>query len=148
MPPYNPPSGGIDFLVFKKDDLMIGKERMELFRKARKLRNNMTKAEIILWSRIRSKQIDGYKFRRQYPILDFITDFYCHDLKLVIEVDGEVHTLPGQIKTDKYRDNMLKNNGYYVIHFTNHEIGTNLKHSLSRIKQIIAKITSPTLEYC
>jgi len=108
----------------------------------------MTKAEIILWSRIRSKQIDGYKFRRQYPILDFITDFYCHDLKLVIEVDGEVHTLPGQIKTDKYRDNMLKNNGYYVIHFTNHEIGTNLKHSLSRIKQIIAKITSPTLEYC
>ena len=127
---------------------MVGDEKKELTRKARNLRNNMTRAEIILWSRIRLKQIDGYKFRRQYPILDFITDFYCHDLKLVIEVDGEVHTLPSQIETDKYRDKMLLNNGYHVIHFTNHEIETNLKHSLSRIKQIIAEITSPSLEYC
>ncbi len=73
---------------------MIGEEKKELRRKARELRNNMTKAEIILWSRIRSKQINGYKFRRQYPVLDFIADFYCHELKLIIEVDGEVHTLP------------------------------------------------------
>jgi len=121
---------------------MVGDEKKELTRKARNLSNNITRAEIILWSRIRLKQIDGYKFRRQYPILDFITDFYCHDLKLVIEVDGEIHSLPEQSKSDKYRDNMLKNNGYYVIHFANHEIETDLKHSLLKIKSMISEISS------
>jgi very-short-patch-repair endonuclease len=129
-------------LALKKDGLMIGKERKELFRKARKLRNNMTKAEIILWSRIRSKQIDGYKFRRQYPVLNFIADFYCHELKLIIEVDGEIHFLPEHLKSDKYRDNMLKNNGYNVIHFKNDEIETNLKGSLLKIKSMISDISS------
>jgi len=123
---------------------MIGEEKKELRRKARELRNNMTKAEIILWSRIRSKQINGYKFRRQYPVLDFIADFYCHDLKVIIEVDGEVHTLPKQKKTDEYRDKILKINGYHVLHFTNHEIETDLKHSISRIRLFLNEILSPS----
>ena len=52
----------------------------------------MTRAEIILWSRLRSRQINGYKFRRQQPLYDYIVDFYCHNLKLIIEVDGEMHS--------------------------------------------------------
>ena len=62
----------------------------ELVSKARILRNNMTRAEIILWSRLREKKINGYKFRRQQPLYDYVVDFYCHDLKLIIEVDGEI----------------------------------------------------------
>ncbi|OFY66282.1 MAG: hypothetical protein A2V64_02225 [Bacteroidetes bacterium RBG_13_43_22] len=123
---------------------MVGEEKKELRRKARKLRNNMTKAEIILWSRIRSKQIGGFKFRRQYPILDFITDFYCHDLKLIIEVDGEVHTLLSQIESDNYRNKMLRMNGYHVLHFTSREIETELNHSLLKIKLFINEIWLPS----
>lgn len=121
---------------------MIGEGQHVLRKRARKLRNNMTKAEIILWSRIRSKQIKGYKFRRQYPLYNFIVDFYCHKLKLIIEVDGEIHNLPEQAKSDKYRDHLLKDNGYYVVRLTNHEIETNLKSSLMKIESIIVNISS------
>lgn len=58
----------------------------ELLKKVRELRNKMTLAEIILWSRLRSGKIEGYKFRRQQPILGYIVDFYCVELKLIIEV--------------------------------------------------------------
>jgi very-short-patch-repair endonuclease len=122
--------------------IMIGEEKKVLRKRAKELRNNMTRAEIILWSRIRLKQINGYKFRRQYPILDYIVDFYCHKLKLIIEVDGGIHTLPEQAKSDKYRDNLLKNNGYNVIRLTNHEIETNLEGSLLKIKSVISDISS------
>ena len=72
----------------------------ELLKKARALRNNMTRAEKILWSRIREKKINGHKFRRQQPIFDYIVDFYCNDLKLIIEVDGEIHSLPEKTNYD------------------------------------------------
>ena len=123
---------------------MIGVEKKELRNKARILRNKMTKAEIILWSRIRSRQLYGYKFRRQQAILDYIVDFYCHDLKLIIEVDGDIHSLPEIVESDKHREKILKNNGFHIIHFSNHEIETNLNHSLSKIKSFISEILSPS----
>ena len=76
----------------------------ELVKNARELRRNMTRAEIILWSRLRSKNIDGYKFRRQQPIFNYIVDFYCHELKLIIEVDGEIHSLSDKSESDMKRD--------------------------------------------
>jgi very-short-patch-repair endonuclease len=123
---------------------MVGEDKKELRRKAIGLRNKMTKAEIILWSRLRMRQVEGWKFRRQQPILDYIVDFYCHDLKLIIEVDGEIHSLPDQIKSDKVRDKMLINNGFKIIHFSNHEIETNLSSSLLKIKLFISSILSPS----
>jgi very-short-patch-repair endonuclease len=111
----------------------------DLQKKAIELRNNMTKDEIILWSRLRMRQVSGWKFRRQQPIFNYIVDFYCHELKLIIEVDGEIHNLPDQIKSDMFRNNILTINGYNVIHFTNHEIETNIN---SVIAKIIAKINS------
>jgi very-short-patch-repair endonuclease len=123
---------------------MIGAEKKELRNKARDLRNKMTRAEIILWSRIRSRQLYGFKFRRQQAVLDYIVDFYCHDMKLIIEVDGEIHSLPDIIESDKHRDKMLKNNGYHIIHFSNHEIETNLNHSLLKLKSIISTFLSPS----
>lgn len=119
---------------------MIGVERKELNKKARRLRNNMTGAEIILWSRLKSRQIDGFKFRRQQPVFEYIVDFYCHDLRLVIEIDGGIHSLPEIIKSDKYRDKILKINGFHVIRFTNEEIRTNLTSSIETIRSFIAEI--------
>jgi very-short-patch-repair endonuclease len=118
----------------------------DLKKRAIDLRNNMTKAEIILWSRLQMRQIEGFKFRRQQPIFDYIVDFYCHELKLIIEVDGEIHTLPDQIKSDNLRDKMFINNGFNIIHLTNHEIETNLDSSVTRIKSVIANILSPSQE--
>jgi very-short-patch-repair endonuclease len=122
---------------------MVGENKKELRKRAIVLRNKMTKAEIILWSRLRMRQIDGWKFRRQQPILNYIVDFYCHDLKFIIEVDGEIHNLPEQSKSDLIRDKMLIINGFNILHFSNHEIETNLDSSISKIKSIISDIMSP-----
>jgi very-short-patch-repair endonuclease len=123
---------------------MVGANKKELRKKAIVLRNKMTKAEIILWSRLRMRQIDGWKFRRQQPILNYIVDFYCHDLKFIIEVDGEIHNLPEQSKSDLIRDKMLIINGFNILHFSNHEIETNLDSSILTIKSIISDIMSPS----
>lgn len=112
----------------------------DLQKKAIEMRNNMTKAEIILWSRLRMRQVDGWKFRRQQPIFNYIVDFYCHELKLIIEVDGEIHTLPGQKKSDLKRDKLLSINGFNIVRFYNHEIETNLDASVIKIKSVISNV--------
>jgi very-short-patch-repair endonuclease len=115
----------------------------ELIRRARELRSNMTRAEIILWSRLRSKKVNGYKFRRQQPIFDYIVDFYCNELKLIIEVDGEIHSLNEKPKYDLKRDNILKINGYHIIRLSNFEIETELNSTINRIIIYINEILSP-----
>ena len=115
----------------------------ELVRNARVLRNNMTRAEIIFWSRLREKKINGYKFRRQQPIFNFIVDFYCPELKLIIEVDGEIHSLNEKSKYDQKRDNILKINGYHIIRLTNLEIETELDSTINKIILYINEILSP-----
>lgn len=115
----------------------------ELVKNARELRRNMTRAEIILWSRIRSKNIDGYKFRRQQPILNYVVDFYCHELKLIIEVDGEIHSLSDKSESDMKRDKNLKINGYSIMRLSNFEIETDIDSSINKIKSFITAILSP-----
>jgi very-short-patch-repair endonuclease len=63
----------------------------ETFEAARILRENMTLFEKLLWERLKLKQICGVRFRRQHPIDFFIADFYCHEARLVVEIDGEMH---------------------------------------------------------
>ncbi len=103
----------------------------------------MTLAEKILWSKLRRRQIKGYKFRRQQVVLDYIVDFYCNDLKLAIEVDGEIHALPEIKISDKRRNRMLTINGYKVIHLTNDQVISNLSDTIARINLHISKISSP-----
>jgi very-short-patch-repair endonuclease len=122
---------------------MDGYKNKELVRNARVLRNNMTRAEIILWSRLRERKISGYKFRRQQPILDYIVDFYCPELKLIIEADGEIHSLNENSEYDRKRDNILKINGYRIIRFTNLEIVTELDSTINKISQYINELLSP-----
>ncbi len=91
----------------------------DLFSKAKQLRENMTLAEDILWQRLRKNQF-GFRFKPQHPIDIFIADFYCHPLKLVIEIDGEIHQF--QMDYDNGRTEELKNQGITVIRFSNDEV--------------------------
>jgi len=111
------------------------------FLKAQSLRNNETKAEKILWENLRRNQLKGHKFRRQHPISLFIADFYCHQLKLIIEVDGEYHNAPEQIKIDDERTQVLQDNGMKIIRFTNCEIENNIGKVITQISLIIDAIT-------
>jgi (E)-4-hydroxy-3-methylbut-2-enyl-diphosphate synthase len=117
--------------------------KSDLNTKAKDLRNNMTHAEIMLWSRLRMRQINGYKFRRQQVIFGYIVDFYCHELKLIIEVDGEIHTLPEQVKKDKSRNKILKINGYKIFRLSNIDIEIDLTDSVNKLKSFISTIPSP-----
>lgn len=110
------------------------------FLKAQFLRKNETESEKILWEKLRNNQLKGLKFRRQHPIGLYIADFYCHKLKLIIEVDGEYHNLPEQIEKDKERTQILESNGLQLIRFTNNEIQKNLEKTVSEILMKIDEI--------
>jgi len=90
-----------------------------IFRKAEELRNNMTKAEQLLWENLRNNQI-GVRFKPQHPIEHFIADFYCHSAKLVIELDGEIHEQ--QKEYDIGREAEMEKYDIRVIRFKNHEV--------------------------
>lgn len=77
-------------------------------KKRKYLRNNMTKWEIRLWNDLKQKKMLGYKVRRQYGVNNYIIDFYCPELKLGIEVDGDVHYIYGRCVEDQKKDRMLK----------------------------------------
>ena len=88
---------------------------------ARKLRNNSTLPEVILWDKLlKRKQLRGYPFLRQRPIKNYIVDFFSKNLNLIIEVDGEIHKF--QKGKDKKREEEIKELGYSVIRFQNEEI--------------------------
>ena len=91
---------------------ILNREERNKFRK--KLRNNMPKAEIILWSQLKGKKLDGFKFRRQHSVGPFIVDFYCPKLKLAIEVDGDSHYQEGIEEYDKRREKYIRS--YYRLH--------------------------------
>ena len=98
----------------------------------RNLRKNATPQEIILWSRLKNKQL-GYKFRRQHPIGKYIVDFYCSELKLIIEIDGWQHKKEFHSKKEVDRTYFLLDNNYYILRFWNNEINKNLESVLQKI---------------
>lgn len=92
--------------------------------------------------KLKNNQLKGFKFRRQHPIGLYITDFYCHKLKLIIEVDGEYHNLPEQIEKDKERTQILESNGLRLIRFSNNEIQKNVEKTISEIVIKVDEILS------
>ena len=104
---------------------------------AKNLRKNETEAEKILWDNLKNRQLLGLKFRRQHPIDIFIADFYCHEKKLVIEVDGEIHNQNDNKDYDKSRTDELDNHGLKVIRFTNLEVINNVQEVLEKIRVFI-----------
>lgn len=101
---------------------------------AKNLRKNQTEAEKLLWSRLRAKQMEGRKFRRQEPLGSYIVDFICYEEKLIIELDGGQHMEPEYAAKDKARDRWLQAQGYRVIRFWNGDIFKNLPGVLETIK--------------
>ena len=91
-------------------------------RLSQRLRRDMTPAEKELWWKLRNSNLFGAKFRRQHPIACFIADFYCHELKLVIEVDGGIHNNPENHEYDIGRTAELEKYGIAVIRFTNEQV--------------------------
>lgn len=93
-----------------------------IFRLAKDLRANQTDSEKELWKIIGSKKILGLHFRRQHPVNIYIVDFYCHEIKLAIEVDGEIHSKKEKHENDLNRTAELERLGIKVIRFTNKDI--------------------------
>jgi very-short-patch-repair endonuclease len=102
---------------------------------ARRLRGEITDAEKQLWGRLRDRQLNGAKFRRQHPIGPFITDFCCVEHSLVIELDGGQHV--EQVATDNARTQFIQSHGYRVLRFWNNEVLTNLSGVLERIDEVL-----------
>jgi very-short-patch-repair endonuclease len=105
---------------------------------AKQLRKNLTPAESLLWQKLRSKQLDGLKFRCQHPVGSFILDFYCPALKLVIEIDGKSHQ--NQQEYDQARTDQLSYYGYHVVRFTNEEIFQDVDKVVEKIKIFTAQL--------
>ena len=105
--------------------------------KARELRKNMTTQERKLWSILRKKSLNNLKFRRQYPIGDYIVDFICHEKNLIIEVDGGQHNETKNKIYDKIRTRFLESKGFKVIRFWNNEIDENIEGVYFEILRVL-----------
>ena len=110
-------------------------------RAAHILRRNLTKAEAVLWKKLRDRTIFNTKFRRQHPVYIFIVDFYCHEYKLVIEVDGEIHNDEIASQYDLGRTEVLNKFGLKVIRFTNNQILYSLDSVVETIQREITERT-------
>ncbi len=107
----------------------------KLKERARHLRNNSTKSEVLLWSQLKLKQLMGYQLNRQRPIGHYIVDFYCPRLKLIIEIDGDSHL--DKSEYDTTRDHYFQAIGFNVLHFSDYEVKAGLESVLERIEQWI-----------
>ena len=101
------------------------------------LRRQMPKAEVVLWNRLRRRQIAGVKFRRQYSVARFVLDFYCPELKLAIEIDGPTHYSAEAKDYDRFRQRSIEGLDIQFLRFTNRDIYQNID---SVIRTILQKV--------
>jgi very-short-patch-repair endonuclease len=139
-----PPRGGfkkrVDMEEINKS--MYYGAKPETFEAARILRENMTQYEKLLWDRLKQKQVCGLRFRRQHPIDFFIADFYCHEARLVVEIDGAFHEC--QKEYDDGRSAEMGRFYIKVIRFKNSEVKNNINQVISKIEEEIKnRIKSP-----
>ena len=104
---------------------------------ARKLRNDSTLGEVLLWNELRNKQMYGYDFHRQKPLLNYIADFYCYELELVIEIDGMYHDTEEIYTLDMIREEELKKYNLTILRFTEHEVKKDIVNVLRTIEGYI-----------
>ena len=107
-----------------------------LFKLAKEQRNNPTRAEQFLWEYLKNNKL-GVKFRRQHPVFKYIADFYCHELRLIIEVDGDYHRDSVQTEYDEFRSEDINDFGIKVIRFNNEQVLNDVKLVINQIKQEI-----------
>jgi len=115
------------------------------FENAKKMRREPTEAEKILWDALRNRNI-GYKFRRQHPIENYIVDFVCLDVWMIVEVDGGYHNQADQKELDKKRDNELNEIGFTTLRITNKEVTNNIDAVLKLIKDKADEVKQSSVE--
>ena len=104
---------------------------------AKELRNNATKAERVLWKSLSGKQCFGYDFHRQKPLGNYIVDFFCHELMLVIEVDGVSHNQESVRLKDREKEAFLNELGITVIRFQDDDIYSDNRDALAEIERYV-----------
>ena len=113
--------------------------------KRRELRSNMTKAEAIVWQKLRCKQIENCKFRNQYSVDRFVVDFYSPEIKLAIEIDGESHFQEGVAQYDEQRQIFIESAEIKFLRFTNKDVYENLNGVLETIADEIRELRGCSL---
>ncbi len=98
---------------------------------AQEMRRNLTRCEALLWNELKEKKLQNCKFRRQHPVYRYILDFYCHEKKLAIEIDGEIHQ--NRSNQDEFRDKYLESVGIKTLRITNEEILQDMDKVLTKI---------------
>jgi isoleucyl-tRNA synthetase len=141
--PPTPSTGGGARPPFQTADMALYGLLKEL---AVKQKNNPTSAENIIWNTLRNRELEGFKFRRQHIIDRFIADFVCLSKKLVVEVDGNVHTVPEVQVSDQQRTEILEGLGYKVLRFTNDQIFHDIEGVLEIILKNLKEAKEPSLE--
>ncbi|PYP16153.1 MAG: hypothetical protein DMD54_10800 [Gemmatimonadetes bacterium] len=113
----------------------VSRAREAKILRARELRRKLTIAERKAWEILRDRRMLGFKFRRQHIIHGFIVDFYCHELKLVLEIDGKGHASPDRVQYDAARTQRLEMSGLQIVRLRNREVG---KETLRDLVQSLA----------
>jgi len=111
---------------------------------ARELRKNSTKSEIILWTKLKGKQMYGYDFHRQKPIDNYILDFYCYELKLGIEADGYSHQFLHVYNKDTLKEKRMNELGINILRFSDQEILKDTENVISAIEYYIIEFEKHT----
>jgi len=107
---------------------------------AKSMRHTATDAEHLMWQILRAKQFMHLKFRRQHVIAPYIVDFYCHEIGLVIELDGRQHGTDDAIEYDAERTKFLEALGFWVVRYWNHEVLQNMDVVLEDLWNICLKL--------
>jgi imidazole glycerol-phosphate synthase subunit HisF len=123
---------------------MTYKQQISIFDIAKKLRQSMTPAERILWEKVKNNSL-GIKIRRQEAFIfgayRYVADFYCPALKLIIEIDGDIHEDKEIKEIDEFREDIFKEMGYKVIRFNNEAVINDLDKVIKKIKEEITALT-------
>jgi very-short-patch-repair endonuclease len=106
--------------------------------RAKQLRQAMTRGETLLWRYLKANRVDGLGFRRQIPFRNYIADFVCLSVKLIVELDGESHDFEERQKADQDRDAFFASEGFHVLRFTNEQVMTNSEGIVATIRGIAA----------
>jgi very-short-patch-repair endonuclease len=120
-----------------KDKNIFNRKSLKSFRLS--LRNNSTSAEAALWVMLKSKKLEGKKFRRQYSIGRYIADFCCPSEKLIIELDGDSHGEYHKIQKDENRDKYLESLGFTVLRFENRFVFQDPEYLIGEIRKFLNK---------
>jgi len=110
---------------------------------AKKLRNNSTLSEVLLWNQLKNGKMQGYDFHRQKPILNYILDFFCHELELAIEIDGDSHGGEKAHKKDAARQQEIEKLGIRFLRFEDSDVKRNMAGVLRVIERWIQHTPNP-----